>query len=248
VQNTDEAGRVELDPVELSPANLTLAGQVLDADENPVPRVNVTLQGEGQPFTRAQTDSEGRFLFEHTCQGPAQLFANGSGSFGSASGAGGETNVIVRLGQNSVVSRARQMDPRAVLKGRVLPDLTSVHLADSSAPAGKPVVLCLFDAGQRPSRHFVHLLGEQAAALGEKNICLVGVQSAITSDDIFNGWISAKPVSFPVGRVTEKTKESKWAADPPALPWLILADANHRVIAEGFSLDELDAQIQKLTK
>jgi len=30
------------------------------------------------------------------------------------------------------------------------------------------------------------------------------------------------------------------------LPWLILTDANHRVIAEGFSLDELDVQIKKL--
>jgi hypothetical protein len=31
-----------------------------------------------------------------------------------------------------------------------------------------------------------------------------------------------------------------------ALPWLILADASHRVVAEGFSLDELDAQLQQL--
>ena len=248
VPEPGEAGRVELDPVELSPANLTLAGQVLDAEENPVPRVNVMLQGEGQPFTQRQTDSEGRFFFEHACRGAARLFANGSGSFGSATGEGGETNVIVRLGQNSVLSRARQTEPRPVLKGRPLPDLTSVHLAADSAPAGKSVVLCLFDAGQRPSRHLVHLLDEQAAALGQKNICLLGVQSAITGDDIFNGWKSANPVSFPVGRVTEKSKESKWAADPPALPWLILADANHRVIAEGFSLDELDAQIQKVTK
>jgi len=33
-----------------------------------------------------------------------------------------------------------------------------------------------------------------------------------------------------------------------SLPWLILADACHLVVAEGFSLDELDAQIQKLAK
>jgi hypothetical protein len=46
--------------------------------------------------------------------------------------------------------------------------------------------------------------------------------------------------------VTEKSEKSKWASAVPALPWLILTDANHRVVAEGFALDELDAQIKKL--
>jgi hypothetical protein len=48
--------------------------------------------------------------------------------------------------------------------------------------------------------------------------------------------------------VTEKSEKSKWASAVPALPWLILTDANHRVIAEGFSLDELDTQIKNLAK
>ena len=77
---------------------------------------------------------------------------------------------------------------------------------------------------------------------------MLGVQAAVTSDDIFNEWKSASPVSFPVGRVTEKSEKTKWASAVPALPWLILADANHRVVAEGFSLDELDAQIKKMLK
>jgi hypothetical protein len=37
-------------------------------------------------------------------------------------------------------------------------------------------------------------------------------------------------------------------ASVSALPWLILTDADHRVIAEGFLLDELDAQIKKMAK
>jgi hypothetical protein len=45
--------------------------------------------------------------------------------------------------------------------------------------------------------------------------------------------------------VTEKSEKSKWASAVPALPWLILTDAGHRVIAEGFALDELDAQIKQ---
>jgi hypothetical protein len=77
---------------------------------------------------------------------------------------------------------------------------------------------------------------------------VLGVQAAVTSDEIFNGWKSASPVSFPVGRVTEKSAKTKWASEVAAFPWLILTDAGHKIVAEGFPLDDLDAQIQKLAK
>jgi len=32
------------------------------------------------------------------------------------------------------------------------------------------------------------------------------------------------------------------------LPWLILTDTDHRIVAEGFAFEELDAQIKKLAK
>ena len=107
-------------------------------------------------------------------------------------------------------------------------------------------MLCLFDAGQRPSRHILGQLNEQAAALRQKNVAVLGVQAAQVGDDIFNEWKSASPVSFPVGRLTGKSAKTRWASDVSALPWLILTDSSHKVVAEGFSLEELDAQIQKL--
>ena len=77
---------------------------------------------------------------------------------------------------------------------------------------------------------------------------MLGVQAAITSDETLNDWKTASPVSISLGRVTEKTDKTKWALDVPALPWLILTDADHRVISEGFALDELDAEIKKAAK
>ena len=53
-----DAGRQELDPVELKPANLKLAGQVLDADDNPIAGCSRELNGEGQPNVSARTDHE----------------------------------------------------------------------------------------------------------------------------------------------------------------------------------------------
>jgi len=142
----------------------------------------------------------------------------------------------------------RQTPSRRVLKGNPLPDLTTVNLPGDAAPAGKSVLLCLFDATQRPSRHVLNLLEQQAAALDQKKVGVVGVQAAVTDAAVFNQWKTDSPVSFPVGRITEKADKSRWASSVTALPWLILADASHRVVAEGFSLDELDAQIQKLGK
>ena len=71
-----EPGRQELDTVELKPANLKLAGQVLDADDKPVAGCYVNLYGEDQPNANTRTDHDGRFSFAHVCEGTIRLSAN----------------------------------------------------------------------------------------------------------------------------------------------------------------------------
>jgi protocatechuate 3,4-dioxygenase beta subunit len=98
------AGRVELDPVELKPANLKLAGQVIDAEDKPVAGAYVHLQGgEGQPVGQSRTDREGRFRFEQVCEGWAALSASAANSHGNVRAEGGDTNVVIRLGETSAV-------------------------------------------------------------------------------------------------------------------------------------------------
>ena len=242
-----ETNRVELSPFVLKLADRMIAGQVLNAEDKPVSGVNVNLNGDGQPDGNMTTDSKGRFHFQ-VCEGQIRLFAysqNGNGN-AQATAEAGDTNVVMTL--SSQPGNVRQPPRRAALKGSPLPDLATVNLASDTAPAGQPVLLCLFDAGQRPSRHVISQLEQQAAALRQQNIFVLGVQAAVTTDDLFNQWKSASPVSFPVGRVTEKSEKTKWASTVSALPWLILTDANHHVVAEGFALDELDAQVKKLAK
>jgi hypothetical protein len=97
--DSEEPQRLELEPVELKPAILQLAGQVLDADDQPVPGANVYLHGEGQPNHNTRTDRDGRFTFSQVCEGPAQLVANARNTHGSISAEGGATNVVLRLGE-----------------------------------------------------------------------------------------------------------------------------------------------------
>ena len=247
VQNDAETNRLELDPFVLKPADRVIAGQVLKDDDTPASGVNVNLNGDGQPDGYLTTDSKGRFHFK-VCEGQIRLFAYSQYGGGNAQATvdAGDTNIVMNLSSSPTGFRAAPR--RASLKGSPLPDLTAVNLAAGIPPAGQPVLLCLFNAGERPSRHVIHLLDQQAAALRQKNVCVLGVQAVPASDELFNEWKTVSPVSFPVGRVTAKSDRTRWASGVTELPWLILADASHHVVAEGFSLDELDAQVQKLVK
>jgi hypothetical protein len=246
VESDTGTNRLELPPLVLKLADRVIAGQVLDANDKPASGVNVQLNGTDQPMGNVTTDSQGRFHFQ-VCEGRINLFANSQygGGFAQATAEAGDTNIVMNLRANPGMGRPPSQ--HVSLKGSPLPDLTTVNLAADAAPAGKAVLLCLFDAAQRPSRHVINQLNDQAAALQQKNVSVLGVQATIASDEVFNGWKTASPVSFPVGRVTEKSPKSRWAPEVAGLPWFILADAHHRVIAEGFALDELDSQLQKLT-
>jgi protocatechuate 3,4-dioxygenase beta subunit len=247
VEPASDTNRIELAPFVLKLADRPIAGQVLNDTDKPASGVNIQLSGDGQPDGNMTTDSKGRFHFQ-VCEGQIRLFAYSQSGAGNAQATveAGDTNIVMAL--SSSPGSFRQPPRHASLKGSLLPDLSAMNLAADAAPAGQPVLLCLFDASQRPSRRVVHLLDQQVAALRQKSVCVLGIQAAVISDEDFNEWKSAGGVSFPLGRVTETSGKSKWVSEVSSLPWLILADASHQVVAEGFSLDELDVQMRQLAK
>jgi hypothetical protein len=240
-----ESNRVELAPFVLKLADSIVAGQVVNQNDKPVSGVNVNLSGEGQPDGHVTTDSKGRFQFK-VCEGRIQLFASAQNGFAQATVEAGDTNIVMQLNNNSSSGRAPLKRP--TLAGQPLPDLAAFGVGADLAPAGKPVLVCLFDIEQRPSRRLIRLLSEQHDALKEKGLVVLGIQAAVATDEAFNEWKASSPLPFPVGRLAEKNARTKWASDVEALPWLILADAGHRVVAEGFPLEELDAQLKALAR
>ena len=254
VHGNVETNRVELSPLPLKVANRVLAGQVLNDKGKSVSGANVSINGDGQPDAFMTTDSKGRFHFL-VCEGQVRLFANAQQvrGFAQTTAAAGDTNVVLTFGVQQVPRGVDLRGPRprpavVLLKGSPLPDLASVNLAGNAAPDGQAVRVCLFDAGQRASRQVMRQLNEQAGALRQQGVIVLGAQALVTSGEIFNQWRSSSPVSFPLGRVLEKSEKTKWVLAAPELPWLILADSHHSVVAEGFAFDELDAQIKKLAK
>lgn len=89
--------RVELKPFVLKVANRVLAGQLTDPEGQSVAGTFVHLYGEGQESTSARTDAEGRFRFEHICEGPVNLSASHKTLLAFAKAHAGETNVLLKL-------------------------------------------------------------------------------------------------------------------------------------------------------
>jgi protocatechuate 3,4-dioxygenase beta subunit len=93
-------GRYEFPPVTLKTADRILAGQVLGTDGKPAAGVQVNMNGNGQPYGSATSDAKGNFKFDQVCEGLVMVNANYQGTFGNVQANGGDTNVVLRLGDN----------------------------------------------------------------------------------------------------------------------------------------------------
>ena len=247
IEANTETNRIELEPFVLKVADRVISGQVTDLNDKPLSGVNISISGDDQPQSSATTDSKGRFSFK-VCEGTVSLFASGqNGGYANTSAEAGDTNVVVQLGRND--SSVRMVAPRAALKGKPLPDLAGLGIAADAVPTGKPVLLCLVDVEQRPSRRVARLLAEQHAALQQQGVTVLAVQAAAASAEAVKEWQGASPVPFPVGRVADTpAKTTKWATTVESLPWLILTDSKGRVVDEGFTLDELPSKMKGAAK
>ncbi len=242
-EGAGEDNAVQLEPFVLRLADRDFAGQVIDQDEKTVSGANVSIQGEGQPYVHVVTDKDGRFTAK-VCEGMVRIWVNARNAYANLTAEGGDTNVVLQL--QSYSSAERMAPKRVPLKGRPLPDLAPLGFSANATGSG-PVLLCLFDSEQRPSRHVVRTLAERHEEL-QKKVTVLGAQATVIGAESLKEWRDANPVPFPIGRLVEEAPVVKWVKDAESLPWLILTDAEHKIIDEGFALDELDAKLEALTK
>jgi len=207
--------------------------------------VQVRLIGAKQPEATATTDRQGRFSLK-VCAGQVDLYVNDQGNFARARTDAGDTNVIMQLQRSGTAIGG--LPQRPTLKNKPLPEMTGVGLEASAVATGKPLLLCLFDAEQRPSRRAMQLLAERYAALERQGIAVAGLQAASMEPAEWEEWKEGARLPFPVGRVMEKTPQMQWATGVASLPWLILRNAEGKVIAEGFEWDQLEATLSSVNK
>jgi protocatechuate 3,4-dioxygenase beta subunit len=239
-------GTVDLGAIELPLADESLSGVVVDANGAPAALVPIFVNpraGVSQPPKSTATNEKGEFAFTRLCQGPIRLQASFSGEPGGAGYLSVEVparEVKIILGQKS------SHTSRVSLLGKPLPNWKDLIDLDSEPTKGQPILLCFFDLGQRSSRHCIDVLAGQTEALQRKGVIVAGIQAAATDEDTWKTWIKQRGGKLRFGRVGKDLKEVKSAWGVQSLPWLILADKNRIVRAEGFGVDELPSRITGL--
>ena len=132
-----------------------------------------------------------------------------------------------------------------LLAGKSLPDLSSFGIElQKKEIENKRILICFFDMEQRPSRNDIIELNKKAQELKSQNVETITVQSSKIEQAKLDEWIKEYGIAFPVGMIKENEEQIKFNWSVKALPWLILTDKEHVVTAEGFSMNELDENIE----
>lgn len=243
------AQRVEVRPVALAPANRSISGVVVDANGAPGAGLPIIISGPrgsdtaGQPSRRAVSDEQGRFAVDRVCAGPLRIQAGWGGTQpgpGMLDAQGGDQNVKVILGREGV-----HMEYRSLL-GKRLPDLKEMVDGMPEPIQGKPMLLCLFDMNQRPSRRWVEVLAKQTAELEQKGVLVMAVQATEVDGNNLKAWWAKQGIQFPVVQIVGDADKTRSLWGVKSLPWLILADREKKVVAEGFPVQELDTYLARV--
>jgi hypothetical protein len=151
----------------------------------------------------------------------------------------GDEDIKVIISERSSSGQPVQK-PIPSLKGKSLPDLKDlgVQMADAH---DKALLVCLLDIDQRPSRKCLSDLVKKTQALSAKGITTVVVQTSKADLKQHEDWLKTNQVAFPIHAVEGDFEAKKAAWGVKALPWLILTDKDHRVVAEGFAVSKLDS-------
>jgi hypothetical protein len=130
------------------------------------------------------------------------------------------------------------------LLGEVIPPFDGINIEKQQEQLkDKALCMCFFDMNQRPSRNCITQLTKQAEQLERKNVTVIAIHASNVDKNMLNEWLKKNNISFPVGTVQDDEKKRRFNWGVKSLPWLILADKDHIVIAEGFGIDELDGKI-----
>jgi len=239
---------VQLKPVVLRPADRAIAGVVVDSNEQSVAGVLVRAYGpeldggyDSPVYGATLTDVHGRFRITGLCNEPVTIKAIsplGQKHRGTTLAHAGNKNVRV------VLRRVLQFGES--LAGKALPELKDLNV-DFSPPdaAGKMILLCFFDMQQRPSRNCLRQLSSRAQQLNAGGVVIATVQISKVDEKTLAEWLKDNKMPFPVGMIDGDEQQTRFTWGVKSLPWLILTDKKHIVIAEGFAVGELENRLKK---
>jgi len=132
--------------------------------------------------------------------------------------------------------------------GKPLPEFEGIDLEITTEyTRDKALLLCFFNKNQRPSRNCLLQLSKRAKELMAKDVVVASVQASKIDDNVLNEWVEKNNIPFSVGMVQGDEEKIRFTWGVRSLPWLILTDKKHIVIAEGFGIDTLDEKLKEVS-
>jgi protocatechuate 3,4-dioxygenase beta subunit len=239
----------------------TITGQLVSLSRGkkmPVPNVRVELKQTSRTsyshigFDRDRktiTDPQGHYRFEHIrtlMRSDRQQSVFGPRVWELSYGNTSQTLMFLpgeTVKHIDLVIRPNIADAASLI-GKTLLDFTGINIdLSQDRLRDKILLICFFDYAQRPARHCILQLNGRLAQLKEQGLEIIAVQTTKTSENELDKWIKKMNVSIPVGIVTGDINDVRFNWNVQSMPWLILTDRQHNVIAEGFGIDELNDKI-----
>ena len=133
------------------------------------------------------------------------------------------------------------------LLGKPLPEFSDPSIDIISEQIADGILLiCFFDMNQRPSRNCIMQLSKRTQELKAKGVEEVVVHASNVDRDKLDVWMKKNNILFPVGMIEGKEEKTRFKWGVKSLPWLILTDREHKVVAEGFAFSELGDRIDEV--
>lgn len=133
------------------------------------------------------------------------------------------------------------------LLGKRLPDVSSLGVDSTvNPPTNRSILLCFVDLNQRPSRHCLARIAADYERLGQRVAILAADVSGMDEASL-SRLSREEKIPFVIRSIGPDNKKMRQAWGILSLPWLILADRDRIVRAEGLALEALSARIEELT-
>jgi hypothetical protein len=133
------------------------------------------------------------------------------------------------------------------LLDKPLPELKDIKIDMSTVDkSNKMILICFFDMDQRSSRNCLLQLNKRTQELKAKDVVVIAIQASKVDKDKLNDWVKNNNIPFPIGMIQSDENQTRFTWGVRSLPWLILTDKKHVVIAEGFGLNELGQKITEI--
>ncbi|MBN2589223.1 MAG: hypothetical protein JXA96_05145, partial [Sedimentisphaerales bacterium] len=154
----------------------------------------------------------------------------------------------VELSDEPAIISGRIIEPDS-LEGKELPKMNDIEINSDNEPTDNSMnLICFWDFEQRPSRNMITQLSKRIQELEEKGILVLTINTSDTEQKVLDDWLKEQNINLKVGKITADIEKTKFNWGVKSLPWLILTDKNHIVIAEGFNLEDLNEKISSINK